>query len=512
VPYAVRQAIIDAMGEVSPRQYISSGTVPIFGALLPDPLNSTILNPDTVLVSTGILPMPDIYKNNEGRINIHWGILGNPGSCDTETNYPDFDIVIDSLEYVNRHLDIKTIIKHEILHGVGLGHTLATFDGNSAADKIMYYGIAEYGPEKFMSQDEVNGLNEMYNKPYYVKPTPDQTEEYIYAIKNDSIEFCTKRDISLTSLFNTVGDSLNPYSIKYRWQYNSNTDYSTERMRSDSVIYKFDADYNAGQYFMSAFIEGDENMSTDLGASNFRRFLLTDFTVYTPKADTAVVAKAGNFVPVSMKIKDELDSLYEFSNIYNIDSLRVQYVLWNDGILWLNDSISTSSSIDPRKEFKWYFAQFDSDTTINMNHPDLAVNADYFIKAHLYQKDGENLTYIGKAESGNFDIMPEVMMWIDPTVSGNEVYMSFETQHTITAVCMNPDGSDHPLDLWDEMSFYYKFDGESSWTHIFTTKNEGKERPEEYICTWDSGTMKGRGWLKAEAHLTHEISFHYGIV
>ncbi len=501
VPYAVRQSIKDAMDEVSPRQYISSNTVPIFGSLLPDPLNATILNPDTVLAITDSLPMPDIYRKNS-RITIHWGVcpddaIGMTDIYKKDPSYHYFDIVIDSLQYKEGY-DLKTILKHEILHGVGLGHTNAAFDGNPASDKIMYATIAIGGSEKFMSQDEVNGLNEMYNKAYFVRPTPEQTGEYIFAVRKDSIDFCTKRDISLTTLFNTAGDSLNPYSIKYRWQYNSNTDYNTVSMRSDSVIYKFDADYNAGQCFMSAFIEGDENMSAVFGASNFRRFLLNDFLVYTPKADTAIVAKVGNYIPVSMKIKDELDSLYEFSNVYNVDSLRVQYVLWNDGFAWLNDSISTSPSIDPRKEFKWYFAQFDSDTTINMNHPDLEVNADYFIKAHLYQKDGENLTYIGTAESGNFDIMPEVMMWIDPTVSENEVFKSTDTTHLITAVCLEPDGTNYGF--WG-MDYYYKFDDESVWSPIGEIKRE-KEEIQVDTCTWNCGTKKGYGWLKAVADLS----------
>ena len=56
----------------------------------------------------------------------------------------------------------------------------------------MYEGISPGDSEKFMSQDEVNCLNEMYNKPYFVKPTPEQTGEYIYAVRKDSIDFCTK--------------------------------------------------------------------------------------------------------------------------------------------------------------------------------------------------------------------------------------------------------------------------------------------------------------------------------
>ncbi|MDY0016749.1 MAG: hypothetical protein RBS89_02830 [Candidatus Delongbacteria bacterium] len=401
----------------------------------------------------------------------------------------------------------KNTLTHELVHSVMIHHS------PSNSELMPDGGTADNDPVT-IGEDERHAYLAIYNSPEILKPTlPTSERDSIIVIKGQKIDFKVIPSADETPSY-TYGTSF--YKVKPRYS-NSFLD-SINLSSNDTIRYTWDSSGNDTDTLnVECFIKGAER----IGESSFietvngqnvtrycdqrsakRRFSVCDYLVYEPKADTAVVAKAGNYIPVNLRIEDIYKDTLLLNGVYNIDSLRVQYVLWNDGFAWLNDSISTSQSIDPREEFKWYFAQFDSDTTINMNHPDLEVNADYFIKAHLYQKDGENLTYIGTAESGNFDIMPEVMMWIDPTVSENEVYQSFETQHTITAVCMNPDGSDHPLDLWDEMSFYYKFDGESSWTHIFTTKNEGKETPEEYICTWDSGTMKGRGWLKAEAHLT----------
>ncbi len=495
VPYAVRQAIIDAMDEVSPRQYISSNTVPIFGSLLPDPLNATILNPDTVLTSTGPLPIPDIYTDN-GHINIHWGIYSAPGCCDPFSDTPYFDIVIDSLQYGQQSLDLKTILKHEILHGIGAGHTSATFDGNPASDKIMYEGISPGGPEKFMSQDEVNCLNEMYNKAYYVKPTPEQTEEYIYAVRKDSIDFCTKRDISLTTLFNTAGDSLNPYSIKYRWQYGSNNDYTTVRMRSDSALFKFDADYSAGPYFMSAFIEGDQNM--DPVATNNRYFVLTDFLTYTPKADTSIVAEIGNYIPVKLKIKDELAQLYEFTNLYNSGNLKVKYKLWYDG--WLsNDTISTTAVIDPNVEFKWYFSSDGADNTININHPDFKLKGDYQITAWLYEETAAGLSFIDKIDSEEFRLSPIVELTRMELYKSD--YYSMDSIHVFEATCTDANWNDYPY--MESMKFYYKKDGETSYTEI----PEPPVKTTYYTRTWDSKAYTGEVLIKATASYYSDATY-----
>ncbi|MDY0016744.1 MAG: hypothetical protein RBS89_02805 [Candidatus Delongbacteria bacterium] len=408
----------------------------------------------------------------------------------------------------------RNTLTHELLHSLTLRHSLVS--------EIMLNGtnFNKVVPVK-VGYNDVNGLIAIYNGPKIIEPDTLKTssKDSIIVIKGQKINFKVLPNNDTTpaypytaSIYNVKPNNtytsygkmtlINGDSIKYSWD--------TTEMERDTMNIEF---YMKGAEYIGKSIFQDiaGNQVVYLSCNqrpSKRRFSVCDYLVYEPKADTAIVAKAGNFIPVSLRISDLNSAISKLDGVYNIDSLRVQYVLWNDGFAWLNDSISTSPSIDPRKEFKWYFAQFDSDTTINMNHPDLEVNADYFIKAHLYQKDGENLTYIGTAESGNFDIMPEVMIWIDPTVSENEVFRSTDTTHLITAVCLEPDGTNYGF--WG-MDYYYKFDDESVWTKFGDHKKE-KEEIQVDTCTWNCGTKKGYGWLKAVADLTHEISFHYGIV
>lgn len=391
VPAEVLPIIQAAMNEVSPRQYINSANVPVLGTIEADPINS-INNPDT-LTQTVEFSLPDEYKDN-GRINIHWGKLltsaqDDPlGQCDPNLTPPD--IVIDSIKYSNLSIDLATILKHEILHAIGISHTTATFDGNPASDKIMYASIASYGPEKFMSQDEINGLNELYNRHYFISPTPAQPGlDLINVIANDSIKFMAKRAVAITNL-------LNPYDIDYEWV-GVLTD--SVKMRTDSVLYKFNSGPVLGTKNMKSYIEGDQIRS--IHEETTRNFEMFAPNLYTPKADTSIVAEIGRYLPVKLKIKDDLDNLLEFSNIYNADSMKVKFKLWYDG--WLsNDTISTTATLNPTEEFKWYFSNDGANNTINLNHSDFKFNSDYQITARLYVEEDNVLNFIGEVNSEEF--------------------------------------------------------------------------------------------------------------
>jgi hypothetical protein len=484
VPVEVLSIIQTAMDEVSPRQYINSSTVLVLGTIEADPINS-INNPDT-LTQTDEFSLPDEYKDN-GRINIHWGKVEGTAYGTNDPNLHPPDIVIDSTKYVDDNIDLATILKHEILHSIGMSHTTATFDGTTASSKIMYYGISPGGAEKFMSQDEINGLNELYNRHYLTPPTPAQiNNDPINVLIKDSIKFMAKRDITITNLLNVNNRLLYPYDIDYKW---AGIFADSINMRSDSVLYKFYSGTELGTKQMDTFIEGDENQTDKLNRN--RVFELFAPNLYTPKADTSIVAEIGNHIPVKLKIKDELDQFYEFSNLYNSDSLKVKYKLWYDG--WLsNDTISTTTEIDPNVEFMWYFSSDGADNTININHPDFKIKGGYKITAWLYNKETTTgLSFIDKVDSDEFRISPIVtILKTDPQKAD---YYALDSLHVFEATCTDANWNDYPY--MESMKFYYKKDGETGYTEI----PEPPIKTTYYTRSWNSGTYTGEVLIKATA-------------
>ncbi|MCK5759945.1 MAG: hypothetical protein KAH33_01545, partial [Candidatus Delongbacteria bacterium] len=282
---------------------------------------------------------------------------------------------------------------HELIHSLTLLHCQ-----NS---NIMIYGNATTTSIVPIGADEKSGYVAIYNSPEILKPdTLASSRDSILVITGQKVDFkiLPKVDETPSYIYET---SL--YEVKTNL---SSTLLANKTLpANDTIRYTWDTSaFNLDTINVECYIKDAEEVGktsyTDDGGytkscnqrSAKRRFSICDFMVYNPTAGTSIVVEEGNHIPIRLKTKDYAEVLNLFDNVYNVDNMKVKYKLWYNG-WFVNDTISTSATLDPRVEFEWSFTPDGANNTINMNHEKFIGKNDYKITAMLYVEENSVLNY-----------------------------------------------------------------------------------------------------------------------